>query len=61
MNNEEYITLNELANMLKISRPTIDRWRKEGMPFEKVGRGVRFKKQEAFKWIKQNKGLGMVN
>lgn len=29
---KEYITLAELAKMLKISRATIDRWRKEGMP-----------------------------
>lgn len=29
--NKEYITLMELAQSLKISRATIDRWRKEGM------------------------------
>lgn len=40
--NMEYITLLELAKSLKISRATIDRWRKEGMPYYKIGNGVRF-------------------
>ena len=31
---KEYITLADLAKILKISRATIDRWRKEGMPFD---------------------------
>jgi len=54
---EDLITLIELANMLKISRPTIDRWRGEGLPCEKVGRGVRFNKEKALKWIQENKGI----
>lgn len=52
---EELITLNELCQTLKISRSTVDRWRREGLPFKKVGRGVRFDKGEALKWIKENK------
>jgi excisionase family DNA binding protein len=54
---DDLITLIELANMLKISRPTVDRWRREGLPFEKVGRGVRFEKEKALKWIQENKGV----
>jgi len=53
---EELITLDELRNILKISRTTIDAWRKEGMPFQKIGRGVRFNKEETLEWIKKNKG-----
>lgn len=49
------ITLEELSEYLKVSRTTIDRWRREGMPFEKVGRGVRFDKQAVMEWIKENK------
>lgn len=54
----EYITLLELAQSLKISRATIDRWRKEGMPYYKIGNGVRFIETEVFDWIKQNKSKG---
>lgn len=53
--NKEYITLMELAQSLKISRATIDRWRKEGMPSYKIGNGVRFIEPEVSKWIEQHK------
>ena len=49
--NRQYITLNELAKSLKISRATIDRWRKEGMPYYKIGNGVRFIEAEVNEWI----------
>lgn len=49
--NREYITLNELAKSLKISRATIDRWRKEGMPYYKIGNGVRFIEAAVNEWI----------
>lgn len=52
---KEYMTLIELAKNLKISRATIDRWRKEGMPYYKIGNGVRFIETEVAEWIKQNK------
>lgn len=51
----EYITLLELAKSLKISRATIDRWRKEGMPYYKIGNGVRFIEAEVSEWIRHNK------
>ncbi|MBA1335826.1 MAG: hypothetical protein HPY66_1644 [Firmicutes bacterium] len=53
---DEYMTKKELGKMLKISIPTIDRWRQDGMPSEKFGRGVRFKAEETLEWIKKNKG-----
>ena len=53
--NKEYITLKELAQIFKISRATIDRWRKEGMPFYKIGNGVRFLEPEVSAWIKEHK------
>lgn len=53
--NTEYITLLELAKSLKISRATIDRWRKEGMPYYKIGNGVRFIEAEVSEWIRHNK------
>ena len=49
------ITSQELQNVYSISRSTIDRWRKEGMPFIKVGRGVRFDETDVYEWIRNNK------
>lgn len=34
---------------------TVDRWRKEGMPCIKVGRGVRFDDDVVMAWIACNK------
>ncbi len=53
--NMEYITLKELSKSLKISRATIDRWRKQGMPYYKIGNGVRFIEIEVIEWIKLHK------
>jgi excisionase family DNA binding protein len=53
---DELITLEELKQKLKVSRTTIDRWRKEGMSCEKVGRGVRFRENLVLEWIRKNKG-----
>ena len=53
--NKEYITLTELAKSLKISRSTIDRWRKGGMPYYKIGNGVRFIETEVNQWITLHK------
>ncbi|MGE5389793.1 MAG: helix-turn-helix transcriptional regulator [Deltaproteobacteria bacterium] len=52
---KEYITLADLANMFKISRATIDRWRKEGMPSHKIGNGVRFIEADVHAWIAEHK------
>lgn len=53
--NESYITLKDLCEKLKISRATIDRWRREGLPFIKIGNGVRFIESDVMKWIGENK------
>jgi DNA binding domain, excisionase family len=54
--NNELLTVEELSDILKISRTTIDRWRKEGMPFMKIGRGIRFEFEDVKRWLDNNKG-----
>lgn len=51
----EYVTIDELMKLLKIGRTTINRWRKEGMPSIKIGRGVRFILADVMDWIEANK------
>ena len=51
----EYVTIEELMQYLKVGRSTINRWRKEGMPFVKIGRGVRFVLEDVNRWIDSNK------
>ena len=52
---DKYLTLIELAEILKLSRSTIDVWRREGLPFFKMGRNIRFEEDKVMEWIKLNK------
>lgn len=47
------ITVKELEQLLKVSRDTIYRWRKEqGLPYKVIGKGsVRFDIEAVNKWI----------
>lgn len=50
---KEYLTVNQLCDWLKISRTTVERWRKQGLPFIKVDKLIRFNKDEVEQWLKQ--------
>jgi excisionase family DNA binding protein len=52
---ESLMTVQELVDYLRVSRTTIDRWRREGMPYQKISRGVRFERESVLKWIRENK------
>jgi predicted site-specific integrase-resolvase len=47
----EYITENQLCEWLKISKSTAIRWRKEGMPFTKVSKTIRYDKDKVQIWL----------
>jgi excisionase family DNA binding protein len=51
---DEILTKEELASYLKVTERTIDRLRKKGMPFFKVGDTVRFKKDVVLNWLEEN-------
>ncbi|SHF60633.1 transcriptional regulator, AlpA family [Desulforamulus putei DSM 12395] len=51
---DELLTTDEICEWLKVTRRTIERWRKNGLPFFKIGSSVRFNKEEVLKWIEQN-------
>jgi excisionase family DNA binding protein len=49
-----YLTIEELAKMLQVSRATIYNYiNSKGLPFVKVGRLTRFDAAEINKWINQ--------
>ena len=52
---KQYLTMKELLEQLKLSRATIDAWRKEGLPYTKMGRSLRFDEDAVMDWIEQNK------
>lgn len=48
---DEFVTRDELAEILRVSVPTIDRMRRAGMPCHRWGRRlVRFRVREALAW-----------
>lgn len=48
---EEFLTTDELCQLFKVTRRTIERWRKDGLPFVKTGRLVRFEKAQVQAWL----------
>ena len=51
---ESALTVKELEEKFKLSRSTIYRLRKEGMPYYKVGGSIRFDEDEVREWLKNN-------
>jgi excisionase family DNA binding protein len=52
---DNFITTKELCEYLKVTKTTIERWRKEGLPFSQIGRGIRFKLDEVMQWVEDQK------
>lgn len=50
---EEYLTKKELAQLLKVHESTVDRWRREGLPYIKVSRKVLFDEAQVKEWLKE--------
>lgn len=50
---DNLLTVDELCEWLKVTRKTTERWRKDGMPYLKIGRTVRFDRTEVVKWIEE--------
>jgi excisionase family DNA binding protein len=48
----EFLTIDEVCSWLKISRKTLERYRKEdGLKYVKVGKSIRFTKKDVLDWI----------
>jgi len=53
---EKLLTEKELCQWLQISRATAWRWRKEGMPYLKHGKSLRFEKDKVRQWLEKKNG-----
>lgn len=54
-NKDEVINTNELMEVYKVKRITVERWRREGLPFIKINNKIFFKNYEVTEWITANK------
>jgi len=51
---EEYLTVNQVARMIQLSVVTIRRYTaKKEIPFHKINRNVRYKKDEIEEWVEK--------
>lgn len=48
----KYLTIEDLAEMLQVTRTTIYNLKKKGLPFIKLGKNIRFDQSEVIDWIK---------
>lgn len=50
----KYLTIEDVSEMLQVTRTTIYNLKKKGMPFIKLGKTIRFDQDEVIDWIKAN-------
>ena len=50
----KYLTIEDLIEMLQVTRSTIYNLKKKGLPFIKIGSNVRFEQSEVIDWLKNN-------
>ena len=50
----KFLTVDDVAEMLQVARSTIYNLKKQGMPFIKLGKNIRFDQEEVIHWVKTN-------
>ena len=50
---QDYLTEDEIAEKLKVSRTTLWQLRKDGMPFVRVRAGIRYRPSTVEEWLEQ--------
>jgi excisionase family DNA binding protein len=58
--NEEHFSIKELANFLRCSKVSIHNYKKQGMPFYRIGRKILFKKLEVLNFMKSLKSKRVI-
>ena len=53
MSEDEVLTKEGIAKLLKVTERTIDKMREKGMPSFKVGTKVRFRKEKVIQWLEE--------
>lgn len=60
MNKEQYLTITELSEYVKRSKPAIRMLvLRRALPFRKVAGRLLFSKEEIDQWIQMSKGIGI--
>jgi excisionase family DNA binding protein len=49
----QYITVQDIMKLYKVTKTTVYNWIKQGMPYYKFGKLTRFIESEVDEWLKQ--------
>ena len=49
-----FLTVEDVAEMLQVTRTTIYNLKKKGLPFIKLGKNIRFDEEAVVEWVKSN-------
>ena len=49
---EKLFTTNQVCDIFQVSRATVDRWRKEGLVYLRMGKNIRFEESALNEWKK---------
>ena len=50
----KFLTIEDVADMLQLTRTTIYNLKKNGLPFIKLGKNIRFNQEEVVDWVMNN-------
>ena len=50
----KFLTVEDVAEMLQVTRTTIYNLKKKGLPFIKLGKNNRFDEEAVVEWVKSN-------
>lgn len=50
----KFLTVEDVAEMLQVTRTTIYNLKKKGLPFIKLGKNIRFDENEVVQWVRSN-------
>lgn len=50
----KFLTIEDVSEMLQVTRSTVYNLKKKGLPFIKLGKNIRFDQDEVVNWVKSN-------
>ena len=50
----KFLTIEDVADMLQVTRMTIYNLKKKGLPYIKLGKNIRFSQEEVVNWVMNN-------
>jgi len=51
----KFLTVEDVAEMLQVTRTTIYNLKKQGLPFIKLGKNIRFDEDDVVDWVRSNR------